>query len=181
MRKAPTSPDSNATDADAFRAAVRDVTPLRREARVSDAPPRARRRPARRDGVEGDGTSRVPPLADAETTPDESLSFRRPGVQDQSVKKLRRGLIPCQAQVDLHGLTQQQAWDLLLDFITDSRARNLRCVRVIHGKGYRSGARGPVLKTAVNAWLRRNHDVVAFVSARAIDGGAGALYVLLRA
>jgi DNA-nicking Smr family endonuclease len=54
-------------------------------------------------------------------------------------------------------------------------------VRVIHGKGHRSGARGPVLKTAVNLWLRRHMDVMAFVSARAIDGGGGAVYVLLRA
>ena len=53
-------------------------------------------------------------------------------------------------------------------------------MRIVHGKGYRSGARGPVLKTAVNLWLRRHADVMAFVSARAIDGGAGAVYVLLR-
>ena len=53
-------------------------------------------------------------------------------------------------------------------------------MRIIHGKGYRSGARGPVLKTAVNHWLRLHLDVLAFVSARAIDGGTGALYVLLR-
>jgi DNA-nicking Smr family endonuclease len=54
-------------------------------------------------------------------------------------------------------------------------------VRIIHGKGYRSGARGPVLKNAVNLWLRRHLDVMAFASARAIDGGTGAVYVLLRA
>jgi len=54
-------------------------------------------------------------------------------------------------------------------------------VRIIHGKGYRSGARGPVLKAALNLWLRRHTDIMAFVSARAIDGGAGAVYVLLRA
>ena len=65
--------------------------------------------------------------------------------------------------------------------ITRGRDENLRCVTVVHGKGYRSGSRGPVLKSAVNTWLRRSHDVVAFTSARSIDGGAGALYVLLRA
>jgi DNA-nicking Smr family endonuclease len=113
--------------------------------------------------------------------PDETLSFRRAGIQDQLFKKLRRGLIPAQAEIDLHGLTQQAAWDCLTEFIVHSRDESLRCIRVIHGKGYRSGARGPVLKSAVNSWLRRSHDVVAFTSARAIDGGAGALYVLLRA
>ena len=54
-------------------------------------------------------------------------------------------------------------------------------MRIVHGKGYRSGARGPVLKSAVNLWLRRHLDVMAFMSARAIDGGTGAVYVLLRA
>ena len=53
-------------------------------------------------------------------------------------------------------------------------------MRIVHGKGYRSGARGPVLKIAVNAWLKRHADVMAFTSARAIDGGTGAVYVLLR-
>ncbi len=54
-------------------------------------------------------------------------------------------------------------------------------MRIIHGKGYRSGARGPLLKIAVNLWLRRHPDVMAFTSARPIDGGTGAVYVLLRA
>ena len=53
-------------------------------------------------------------------------------------------------------------------------------MRIIHGKGYRSGARGPVLKVAVDLWLRRHLDVMAFTSARALDGGTGAVYVLLR-
>jgi DNA-nicking Smr family endonuclease len=177
MRKPQPHSDTITPDAAVFRAAVRDVKPLQHEARVT-APAR---RPRRRRASAAEPAALAPPLADTDTTPDEVLSFRRPGVQDQSFRKLRRGLIPGQAQVDLHGLTQQQAWDCLQDFITTSRDRNLRCVRVVHGKGYRSGARGPVLKSAVNAWLRRSHDVVAFVSARAIDGGAGALYVLLRA
>jgi DNA-nicking Smr family endonuclease len=51
---------------------------------------------------------------------------------------------------------------------------------VVHGKGYRSGARGPILKSAVSLWLRRHMDVLAFTSAKAIDGGTGAVYVLLR-
>jgi DNA-nicking Smr family endonuclease len=72
------------------------------------------------------------------------------------------------------------ARDALGDFLAGSRDAGHRCVRIIHGKGYRSGARGPVLKTAVNLWLRRHMDVMAFTSARTIDGGTGALYVLLR-
>ena len=62
-----------------------------------------------------------------------------------------------------------------------NRDAGRRCVKIIHGKGYRSGARGPILKIAVNSWLRRHADVMAFTSTRPIDGGTGAVYVLLRA
>ncbi len=67
-----------------------------------------------------------------------------------------------------------------LDRQPDALRDRLQCVRVIHGKGLRSGARGPVLKLSVNRWLRQWDDVLAFVSAPARDGGTGALYVLLR-
>jgi DNA-nicking Smr family endonuclease len=58
--------------------------------------------------------------------------------------------------------------------------RGLRCIRVIHGKGLRSGPAGPVLKEEVDHWLRKLDNVAAFASARPVDGGTGALYVLLR-
>ena len=97
------------------------------------------------------------------------------------MRRLRRGLIPSEDELDLHGLNQAAARDRLADFIARSRDAGRRSVTVVHGKGYRSGARGPILKTAVNLWLRRHLDVMAFTSAKAIDGGTGALYVLLRA
>jgi len=53
-------------------------------------------------------------------------------------------------------------------------------VRIIHGKGLGSGPRGPVIKQAVNVILRRTDPVIAFCSARAVDGGTGAIYVLLQ-
>jgi DNA-nicking Smr family endonuclease len=120
-------------------------------------------------------------LAADAVTVDGALSFQRGGVRTQVMRRLRRGLYPVDDELDLHGLNQSAARSQLADFIARSRDGVLRCVRIIHGKGYRSGARGPVLKTAVNFWLRRHMDVMAFVSARAIDGGAGAVYVLLRA
>jgi DNA-nicking Smr family endonuclease len=109
-----------------------------------------------------------------------ALSFQRAGVRTQVVRHLRRGLIPIEGELDLHGLDQTAARYHLADFLTYSRNAGRRCVRIVHGKGYRSGARGPVLKTAVDLWLRRHPDVLAFTSARPIDGGTGALYVLLR-
>jgi DNA-nicking Smr family endonuclease len=111
---------------------------------------------------------------------DTVLGFQRAGVRIQEMRKLRRGLYPVQDELDLHGFTQAAARDQLADFIVASRDAGFRCVRIIHGKGYRSGSRGGVLKTAVDLWLRRHMDVLAFTSAKAIDGGTGALYVLLR-
>jgi DNA-nicking Smr family endonuclease len=181
--------DAVAADSEAFRAAVRDVTPLAQTpamAGLSKPKPRGRlRKPAASAtenldeampliGVEGAAA------ADAVTV-DGALSFQRAGVRIQVMRRLRRGLYPIDNELDLHGLTQSAARNELADFIARSRDGGLRCVRIIHGKGYRSGARGPVLKTAVNLWLRRHMDVMAFVSARAIDGGTGAMYVLLRA
>ena len=131
--------------------------------------------------AQGGGAAQGGDAAHEAVTGDEALSFQRAGVRIQVMRRLRRGLYPTEDELDLHGLSQTAARDRLADFIAGSRDGGYRCVRIIHGKGYRSGARGPVLKAAVNLWLRRHMDVMAFVSARAIDGGAGAVYVLLRA
>ena len=64
-------------------------------------------------------------------------------------------------------------------FLNDCLHRGLHCVRVIHGKGLRSGPGGPVLKLLVHHWLRKVENVSAFAAARPADGGSGAVYVLL--
>ena len=171
------------TDVEAFRAAVRDVTPLAQTPSVAGlaAPkPRARLRNDTAPLVSGLPADESAPAADT-VTGDEALSFQRAGVRIQMMRRLRRGFYPIDDELDLHGQSQTAARGRLAEFIARSRDRGCRCVRIIHGKGHRSGARGPVLKTAVNLWLRRLPDVMAFVSARAMDGGAGAVYVLLRA
>ena len=181
----------DSADAQIFRAAVRDVTPLApapTPAGLMKPKPRARKRAA--GAVAGAVAAAVAldesmPLIEAvaqdTVTADGELCYRHAGVRIQVMRRLRRGLFPIDAEIDLHGLGQTAARGELQDFIVRSRAGGCRCVRIIHGKGLRSGARGPVLKAAVNLWLRRHPDVMAFVSARAIDGGAGAVYVLLRA
>ena len=110
---------------------------------------------------------------------DETLSFRREGISLEVVRKLRRGHWALQAQLDLHGLRRDAAREALGGFIQDSARRGLRCVRVIHGKGHGSPGREPVLKGRVRRWLVQKNEVLAFVQARASDGGAGALMVLL--
>ena len=110
---------------------------------------------------------------------DETLSFRREGIGPEVVRKLRRGHWALQAQLDLHGLRRDAAREALGEFIQDSARRGLRCVRVVHGKGHGSPGREPVLKGRVRRWLGQKYEVLAFVQARASDGGAGALIVLL--
>lgn len=111
----------------------------------------------------------------------EELLHASPGLQRRVLRKLRRGQFGIQDEIDLHGLTVALAHVELREYIARCRRRGLRCVRVIHGKGRGSGNRGPVLKTAVDRWLRQWDDVIAFASARPNDGGTGAVYVLLRA
>lgn len=111
----------------------------------------------------------------------DGLWYAKPGVQDATVRKLRRGQYSVGAELDLHGLRSDAARVALVEFLQSAHQRHLRCVRVIHGKGYRSGPQGPVLKQKLNGWLRQRNDVIAFCSARPADGGTGAVYVLLSA
>jgi DNA-nicking Smr family endonuclease len=110
---------------------------------------------------------------------DESLSFRRPEIGPEVVRKLRRGVWAIQAQLDLHGLRRDAARERLTEFLRAAGDERLRCVRVIHGKGTGSPGREPVLKPKVKSWLAQHAQVLAFTQARAADGGAGALVVLL--
>jgi DNA-nicking Smr family endonuclease len=84
-----------------------------------------------------------------------------------------------QAQLDLHGLRRDEARERLSAFLHDARRDGLRCLRVIHGKGNGSPGREPVLKAKVRSWLVQRDAVIAFAQARAAEGGAGALIVLL--
>lgn len=111
----------------------------------------------------------------------EEFTYCRPGLSRTVMRKLRRGRYSIEAELDLHGLNANQARLALDDFLSDCLARRLGCVRIVHGKGTRSGRDGPVLKPKVVRWLRRRNAVLAFTTARPVDGGTGALYVLLRA
>ena len=111
---------------------------------------------------------------------DDGLSFRRADIGVEVVRKLRRGVWATQAQLDLHGLRRDAAREALAAFLREAARGGLRCVRVIHGKGNGSPGREPVLKSKVKTWLVQKEEVIAFVQARAADGGNGALLVLLR-
>jgi DNA-nicking Smr family endonuclease len=110
---------------------------------------------------------------------DETLSFRRRGIGPEVVRKLRRGVWAIQAQLDLHGLRRDEAREALGAFLREASRSGSRCVRVVHGKGHGSPGREPVLKGKVKSWLVQKSEVIAFTQARAAQGGAGALIVLL--
>lgn len=111
---------------------------------------------------------------------DEALSFRRPDIGPDVVRKLRRGGWVIQAQIDLHGLRRDEARERLAAFLREAARQGLRCVRVVHGKGNGSPGREPVLKQRVHSWLVQKSSVIAFTQARAAEGGSGALVVLLK-
>lgn len=110
----------------------------------------------------------------------DSLSFLSAGLQNNVLKKLRRGYFGIDAEIDLHGLTGHDAKRQLLHFLHSSVQEGCRCVHIVHGKGYRSQDNLPVIKNELNQWLRQHKDVQAFCSATPKDGGTGAVFVLLR-
>lgn len=163
-----------------FREAVRGVRPLQHQRAAPSSPRRPpHARFARADRAAVLEESLDTEGADPELASGEELVFLRPQVQPAVLRKLRRGQYRVQREIDLHGLTVAQAKAILREFLAEAVVRQVRCVRIIHGKGLRSGHRGPVLKSAVNGVLRRTGAVLAYVSARPVDGGTGAVYVLL--
>ncbi|MFK7887036.1 MAG: Smr/MutS family protein [Gammaproteobacteria bacterium] len=171
---------SDDNDIDAFRRAVADAKPLKHD-RVHferDRPdPRARFTREEQHAVLDEAMHGNPDPTLLGTG--EELFFARTGLSRTVLKKLKRGQYALNAEIDLHGLTTEQAREALREFLVECAWHRHNCVRVITGKGKGSGHRGPVLKPRVARWLRKHEDVYAFSTARPNDGGSGALYVLL--
>lgn len=165
----------------AFRDAMRGVT---RHAPEREAPPQssldARPHQRLRDEAAALHESRHGEHDDVLIAAGDVLDYRAPGVQGSVYQRLRRGAFRIGDELDLHGMNAGQARAAVSVFIDRCRTADRRCVRIIHGKGLRSGEAGPVLKRLLDGWLRRRSDVLAFTSARREHGGAGAVYVLLR-
>lgn len=110
----------------------------------------------------------------------DEAAWTRPGVAAKVLRDLRRGRWAVQGHLDLHGLFRDEARRQVALFIAECMRRELRCVRIVHGKGLGSPGREPVLKKLTLGWLSQKKEVLAFCQARANDGGAGAVIVLLR-
>lgn len=171
-------------DADLFRCSIGDVAPLAPSNKIVSTAPRPQ--PVARQHLADEQAALQESLSDefsVETLldTDEALSFARNGIGPDTLRKLRRGHWVIQSQLDLHGLRTDEAREALVEFLRNAGKRGLRCVRVIHGKGLGSINKEPVLKNKVRNWLVQKDEVIAFCQARAADGGAGALVVLLKA
>ena len=169
-------------DAKLFRRAMSDAKPLKTDQRAEEPlkkpKPRARFAHADKRAVLEESLH-----ADIDTLEHDNadyLRFHRASVGKRTMRKLARGNFAVQDEIDLHGMTQDEARTYLHDFINHCARSGRTCVRVVHGKGLGSGYGGPKLKPSVNRWLRRWDPVLAFVSTPQVDGGTGAVYVLLK-
>tara|TARA_Y100000588_G_scaffold77483_1_gene80761 strand:+ start:2772 stop:3401 length:630 start_codon:yes stop_codon:yes gene_type:complete len=173
---------SSTDDFELFRNTVRDVKPLAHETlAVRKTPPPPTPTQSNRDDDEALAEIANEQLDYTELEYGEEAIFQRSSVSRAVMRKLRRGDFAVQAEVDLHGLRVSQAKTSLSRFLQHCGDRGLTCIRVIHGKGNRSPGKIPVLKPMVADWLSHWNIVLAFASARPVDGGTGALYVLLNA
>ena len=183
---APTAPTVD--DADLFAREMHGVRPLEPHARqrVAPPPPTSTARPITDEDAEA-----LAELSDLVTGAGDfdlanSVEFVEgavSGVDRRLVRRLRNGDFAYQAHLDLHGMTAEEARIAVDRFLTGAHQKGQRCVLIIHGRGLNSKDQVPVLKTRLAQWLARGswaRLVLAFTSARPCDGGAGALYVLLR-
>ena len=170
-------------DAELFREAIRGITPLHHDRVETSTNKRQAGRSRRHSSTElprrdSDFSDAYEPAAPVEST--ESLYFSRTGLQNSVLRKLRRGQFRIEADLDLHGMTVDQAREALAVFLQDCLQHRKRWLLIIHGKGHRSQSNYPVLKTRLNSWLQQYENVLAFCSARPADGGTGAVYVLIK-
>ncbi len=177
------SDDDNSPEDDInlFRQAVKGARPLKYDG-IEPVHPRPKAIPKKRledeQQVLRDMMSDEFPVDEVENG--DELLYCRDGIQQQTMRRLRRGQLSIEAELDLHGYKVDEARAALSDFLHRTKQRGLRCVRIIHGKGRGSFQRKPVLKNKVNSWLRQRDEVLAFCSARPVDGGTGAVYVLIK-
>ncbi len=160
-------------DRDLFLHAMDGATPLKFEPRAETG-----KKPPARKRIADPGEIRPDGLSDFASFPEEETAFCRPGLS-QSLKKLKRGHFPIEAQLDLHGMTSVEARGRLVTFLDFARAEGMRAVRIVHGKGHGSNGE-PVLKSKTRNWLVQIPQVLAFSEAKPGEGGSGALIVLLK-
>lgn len=178
-RPPPTLPDPD--DAALFREAIGPVRPLTHVRDTAPAPPRPAPEPRQQidDEREALRESRDTPFAHAELAFGDALEYLKDGHPPRLLRRLKRGHFAVQDEIDLHRMTAAQAEQVVRGFLNDARRARRLSLRIVHGKGLRSGDDAPVLKNLVDRMLRQRADVLAFASAQQQHGGTGAVLVLL--
>jgi DNA-nicking Smr family endonuclease len=173
--------DDDPNDPRHFLSAIGEVRRLEHDRAEVHAPrPRARAEKRREDDRAAWRDLLSDPVGATEMQPGDELRFLRAGLNPKILRNLKRGHYRQQDELDLHGLFAPEARQAVAAFLNEARAHGRLCVRIVHGKGLRSRQQGPVLKGLVDHWLRQRDDVLAFASARPVDGGTGAVYILLK-
>jgi DNA-nicking Smr family endonuclease len=177
-------------DADLFETEMAGVAKLPDDprGRLNAPEPSAAPRPSRRAQDEAEAYAQLADLVEGAglfdiADSDEYIEGLAPGIDRRLLKKLRKGDYALQAHLDLHGLVADEARSEVERFLDGALAAGKRCVLIIHGRGLNSKEGIPVLKERLKSWLTRGkigRHVLAFATARPADGGAGAVYVLLR-
>jgi DNA-nicking Smr family endonuclease len=172
----------NQDDIDAFRQAMRGVTPLRGSDRR--APSFTKRKPSLAERARRQAAGALPPadgnpLLLPETVPlrdpDAVDGMRKSGIQENVFRRLRLGQYEVEASLDLHRIPLKEACDQVHAFLEASHRNNLRCLMIVHGKG-----KNALMKSHVWYWLNQHSLVLAWHSATPRQGGAGATCVLIR-
>lgn len=171
-----------------FREITRDVRPLKGDDRADTRSQRASSESITDVFSKPNLSEEHPPIVATDRNnpllemvqPEERLFYLRGELPNSTLKKFRRGDLCSTDELDLHGLNIAEAAAELTSFINLALDNGVRCFRLIHGKGTRSADQLPILKSMANMWLRDQENILAFCSARQQDGGAGALYVLLK-
>lgn len=183
--KRPATPPSTIDEDEAglFQEAVKGVRPLKQpRAHLPTPKPHPTPQQLLRDECQALADSLSDGFIPAhEMESGEELLYLRDGHSPDILRKLRRGHWVVQGQLDLHGMVVEEARAHVAEFLTHCKKRGTRCVRIIHGKGLGSKNREPVLKNKLRSWLMQRDEVIAYCQARAVDGGSGAVVVLLKA
>jgi DNA-nicking Smr family endonuclease len=168
--------DQPEQDNDLFRLSLPDVTPLKPSNRITL--PQSQRKLIPRDTHLSNAV--LDTLSDHGASEIPLTEYLSNGLNRMTLRKLRRGEWPPQDSLDLHGLSSDEARKLLVEFLQHATQQGLRCVNVIHGKGWRSDGREGILKTHARHWLTQHKQVLAFCEAPQNAGGGGAVWVLLK-
>lgn len=167
---------------DLFREAVGPVRRVRSERDRSRRPaPEPKPTQRQRDEARVMEDLAHAPIDFAEVETGEEISYLAPGLQKRVIHRLRRGHWRVQDHIDLHQMNLETARKCIREFLEHARREGLTCIKIIHGKGLRSGPEGPQIKRLTASMLSRHSQVAAFASAPPHDGGTGAVHVLLRA